>query len=305
MTENSNLSKRKSALSPAQRALFEKRLKESAYMQTRVNEEIIQPFYFGAPEKPLFGCYHAPNPDHPRECGIVFCHSMGEEYIRFHRTARQLAFRLSNIGFPVLRFDYYGCGDSGGDHQQWRIDQWLADTTRAVDEMKQRTHAVKVCLIGLRLGGSLSLMSAGQRNVIDGIVLWDAVVNGRDYVAEMIDSHENMLRVAHVIPRPLESDEKQTEILGFPLSNALLSDLESVDLMTVLKKPANNILIIESNEKAGQRGLLGHLRSLNVSVEYLHRPHPRLWVWKEDFGQALAPQQILRSVVSWISEVYS
>ena len=75
----------------------------------------IEPFYFGTSSKPLFGCYHVPQSALRRDCGVLFCAPMGSEYVRFHRAYRQLADRLAKAGFPVLRFDFYGCGDSSGD----------------------------------------------------------------------------------------------------------------------------------------------------------------------------------------------
>lgn len=229
---------------------------------------------------------------------------MGEEYIRFHRAYRQLAFRLSNVGFPALRFDFYGCGDSGGDCEQGEIRQWLTDISTAVGEIRRRCGVVKVCLVGLRLGGTLSMMVGAERGDIDGMVLWDPVVSGRAHIAELTALHQGMLQCAHVKLKRRMTGEKHTEILGFPLTDSMLTDLENIDLLAIQQKPANNILVIESNEKAGQKRLREHLKSMDVHVAYQHLPSPQIWVWIEDFGKVLVPHRILQSVVSWISEMY-
>jgi pimeloyl-ACP methyl ester carboxylesterase len=236
---------------------------------------------------------------------VILCHPLGEEYIRFHRVYRQLSFRLSNIGFPVLRFDFYGCGDSSGDCQQGQISQWLTDISTAVGEMRHRSGATKICLIGIRFGGTLSTMAGIARGDIDGMVLWDAVVSGQAYVEELTTAHQEMLRTAHVKPKPRMPDEEQTEILGFPLTASLLTGIERVDLLAIEKRPANNMLVIESDEKASQQKFTEHLRNMGIDVVHQHHPNPRFWVWMEDFGRVLTPQQILRSMVSWISGVYS
>ena len=54
---------------------------------------------------------------------MVLCYPGGQEYIRSRRAFRQLAIRLSSAGFPVLRFDYHGCGDSSGDDDEGKISQ--------------------------------------------------------------------------------------------------------------------------------------------------------------------------------------
>jgi uncharacterized protein len=265
----------------------------------------IEPFYFGPSEKPLFGCYHVPQSGLSRDCGVVFCHSLGDEYIRFHRAYRQLAVRLSKVGFPVLRFDFYGCGDSSGDCEQGQIDQWLTDISTAIGEIRRRGGVAKVCLVGLRLGGTLSMMAGAARGDIDTMVLWDPVVSGRAYIEELITLHQEMLQRAHVKSKPSVTDEKYTEILGFPLTDFLFRDLENIDPLVIQRKPANNIFIIESNEKAGQERLREHLKSTGARVEYQRLPNRQFWIWIEDFGRILVPHQVLQSIVSWISEVYS
>ncbi|MBF0509187.1 MAG: hypothetical protein HQK57_09720, partial [Deltaproteobacteria bacterium] len=74
----------------------------------------IEPFYFGPSGNRLFGCYHKPQSDCHRGCGVVLCYPMGYEYMQSHRSYRRIADRLAGEGYPVLRFDFYGCGDSDG-----------------------------------------------------------------------------------------------------------------------------------------------------------------------------------------------
>ena len=145
----------------------------------------LEPFYFGTLEKPLFGCYHAPPLGPARDSGVVLCYPFIQEYMRSHRAFRQLATQLCNLGFPVLRFDFFGHGDSSGDSEQGEIRQWLNDISSAVGEIRERSRCAKVCLVGLRFGGTLSMMVGAERGDIDGMVLWDPVVSGTDYIEEL------------------------------------------------------------------------------------------------------------------------
>jgi len=265
----------------------------------------IEPFYFGSSSKPLFGCYHAPQSVTSQDCGVVLCYPMGREYIQFHRAYRQLALRLSRIGFPVFQFDFYGCGDSSGDCEQGWIGQWLADISTAIGEMGRRGGVEKACLVGLRLGGTLAMMAGAERGDIDGMVLWDPVVSGRVYVEELTALHQDMLRYAHVKPKRRPTGEGRAEVVGFPLTDYMVADLENIDLLAIQQKPASNVLLIETNETVDQGRLREYLTSIETRVEYQHFPNPQLWTWIEDFGQILVPHQILQSVISWISEVCS
>lgn len=263
----------------------------------------LEPFYFGTPSQPLFGCYHFPKAGTGRELGVVLSYPMGEEYIRFHRAFRQLAERLSLVGFPVLRFDFYGCGDSAGETKDGRVAQWLSDVSTATQEIKRRSHIEKVCLVGLRFGGTLSAMVGVDRPDIDAMVLWDPVVGGKDYLEELTRLHLEMLTRAHVKPTPHLGSENRTELLGFPMTDAMLKDIERLNLLAIPKKPANNVLLVESHEQTDQELYVNHLKSLDVQVTYQQIPLPQLWTWSEDVGRILVPHQILQSVVAWISEV--
>jgi len=267
--------------------------------------ESMEPFYFGESGKLLFGCYHAPEAESRRDCGVVLCYPIGHEYMQFHRAYRQLALHLSRVGFAVLRFDFLGCGDSAGNGEEARIHQWLSDISTAISEMKRRSHVAEFCLVGLRLGGTLSMMVGAERTDISGMVLWDPVLRGTAYVEKLTTLHQKMLRLAHVIEKDEAKREKPSEILGFPYRESLLVDIENLDLLSIGAKPAENILVIQSDEETDQRPLMKNLESLGARVDSLHHPAPQIWIWIEDFGKVVVPYQILQFVVSWMCEAYA
>lgn len=264
--------------------------------------EEINPFFFGSSATRLFGCYHAPRPGAARDCGVVLCYPMGHEYIVSHRAYQKLAVRLSQAGFPVLRFDFYGCGDSAGDGDQGHLGQWLADIATAIDEIRRRGRVVKVCLLGLRLGGSLAILAGVQRGDVAGLVLWDPVISGKAYVEQLTQIHHETLQHANKPPSSTLVKERPTELLGFPLTDSLFADLIKLDLLALRQKPANNVLIIKSASDADGGRFTEHVKSTAAQVESQHLPGPQLWT--EDVNKVLVPNQILHSVVAWMSRVY-
>ena len=72
-------------------------------------------FFFRESKSPLFAQYHAPDTGGGgvRSTSVLLCQPYGHEYIRAHRAFRTLGERLARAGFPTLRFDYRGCGESG------------------------------------------------------------------------------------------------------------------------------------------------------------------------------------------------
>lgn len=261
----------------------------------------IEPLYFGTSEARLFGCYHAPQPGAKRQCGAVFCYPMGHEYIQFHRACRRLAELLARAGFPVLRFDFYGCGDSAGNCEDGRIEHWLEDIAAAIGELRNHSPGHAVCLIGLRLGASLAATAGARRLDLDGMVLWDPVVSGKLYVEELKSVHREMLSRAHIQPT---QSQKTGEAAGFVLSDDMIADLSALDLLSIRHKPANNVLVVESREKLMSGQLVPHLESLDARVRHAHLPNRQFWTWIEDFSQILVPQPILQLIMSWMCEVY-
>jgi|SRR5215831_3284382 len=264
--------------------------------------ERIVPFYFGPPDKRLFGCCHEPLERH-RKCAVVVCQPIGHEYINSHRALRQLASRLSYAGFPVLRFDYCGCGDSAGDGKEARVSQWLEDISEAISEVRRRTGAFQVCLIGLRVGAALAMMSAAELSNPDSLVLWDPVVNGKSYLEGLLRLQKEMLRF-----RPKPSSAQQpldyVDVLGFPLSRFLQAELKNIRPPAIGGTLVKNVLVIQTDRTADEASLQKHAGPLGSCFEYRHLDAPQIWLPTAD-GSLVVPSQVLESIVSWTSWVHA
>jgi pimeloyl-ACP methyl ester carboxylesterase len=264
--------------------------------------ERLTPLFFGSLGRRLFGCLHQPvdGSGPARELGLVLCPAQGHEYIQFHRAYRKLALQLSSAGFSVLRFDLSGCGDSPGDEQDWSLERWRADTATAIDELKQQVRVERVGLVGLRLGATLANQVAATRDDVEALVLWDPVLSGAAYLAEMQAQHQRMLGYAHVLPAKNAAGD---EILGFAMPAALGEDLHALDLLSQGERPAEHVLVVQSNELFDQTPCQQHLAGLGSRAELQSYSNPHLWAWIEDFGKVHVPRQILDALVSWFSQV--
>jgi len=263
-----------------------------------------RPFYFRASDKSLFGCYHRPQWKNHRDCGVVLCYPLGQEYIWSHRTFRQLAIGLSNVGFPVLRFDFTGCGDSEGDCDQWSIQQWKTDIESGLVELKTRGEVKKVCLIGLRLGATLARMVGVNREDIEGMVLWDPVINGMDYVAELQSQHQKHLVRYGGVPQNVTQENEDREVIGFTLTKNFLADLQPINLLTVSSQYAKKILFIQSTESLSGKDFESQIRKAHPLVEFQHLPNHPIWIKGDALTRTLVPHHIIESVVCWTSEVF-
>lgn len=257
---------------------------------------MLKPFFFGNEERALFGIYR--RAVKPSNHGVVLCYPHAHEYIRCHRAFREIAKRLVKAGCHVLTFDYYGCGDSGGEYEDGRLSGWCQDTSWAADTMRKEFHLDHVCLLGLRLGASMAMITAADRDYIDSLVLWDPVVSGKDLVKEMMGLQSPFPRRK---PPPYKYGDDGYDIVGYPITLEMVKDLEQLDLLAVRPLLNKRIFVVETGEETGNSNLNEFLEKMGNGVHYRHIPEARIWL-KEPY-EAIVPQQTLQSLVAWISEV--
>lgn len=260
-----------------------------------------EPLFFRESEVPLFGCYHAPPGLPIRSAAVLLCAPHGHEYTRAHRALRFLADRLAAAGFPTLRFDYRGCGDSALDSSDGTLDHWVEDIAAATETCRERSGLERVCAIGLRLGASLALQAQASRKLFDSLVLWDPIVSGGAHLTELARQHTDMMRSIPGVGSWGDSEADLGELLGFEYSHALIDQLQAMDLSRVRCNGAQNVLVLQTDYE----GDSPPDAQLDVQAARLDRDHvrdPRIWM--EDADKAMIPQQGMQAVVQWLSEVY-
>jgi alpha/beta superfamily hydrolase len=120
----------------------------------------------------LFGIFH--QPERPRDPAVaVLLLSPGVKMrVAPHRLYNKLAARFVELGYPVLRFDFHGLGDSEGDAAEThladlygatQVGRYVADTVSAMDWM-QRTHGTSRFIAAGLCGGALTGLLAAERD---------------------------------------------------------------------------------------------------------------------------------------------
>ena len=153
------------------------------------------PFYFLRGDTRLFGMLHAPGSLATARHAYVMSHPFGEEKLWSHRVFVVFARALADRGIPVLRFDYRGAGDSGGDTASASVDEYLDDLGAAIEALATRVPAAtRVGLIGLRLGATLAAQFVERARLtqtfplVQGapLALWDPILDGESYIQELL-----------------------------------------------------------------------------------------------------------------------
>jgi pimeloyl-ACP methyl ester carboxylesterase len=262
----------------------------------------MEPFYFGSSNRRLFGIYHPPTAV-DRGAGVVLCYPMGQEYLRVHRAFLRLATRLAEAGFHAFRFDYCGCGDSSHDSEYGEVERWQEDIGTALEELREGSGAGHFTLLGVRLGGTLAAVAAAGLDDVDALVLWDPVVDGGGYLADLRREHQKFYRGSFAKAQP-SADE---EVLGFPLSVTLAEGLGKLNLLALESQPARRALLLSTQDEEALFPLAEHFADRGVATDQRYIATPPVWVkTKDEQGKVdsstVAPRDVLSACIEWMSE---
>lgn len=257
----------------------------------------MEPLYFGSSQRPLYGVYHPAESDTFRREAVVFCYPFGQEYMRSHRAFRQIATNLAKKGFHVLRFDYCGTGDSSGDMEDFKADDWLQDIEVAIDELRDMTGVENVSLVGLRLGGLLAGI-VSSRKKIHRLVLWDPVIGGNEYIDELNQEIVDKAGVADLDVDNYVDINGSMYFNGFSFTPSFLKSVEKLSLFEDTLQ-AESVLQVVSHESDRYDLLKSELSSHN-SFLYIHAPCISDWNYVDDIGGILMPQPVMQAIVNWL-----
>jgi alpha-beta hydrolase superfamily lysophospholipase len=250
---------------------------------------VATPFWFGAPERPLFGWFHAPE-GHEVAGGVVLCPPLGIEAICVYFSYRVLADRLAALGLAVLRFDYDGTGDSAGDDEDpERVKAWLESVHHAVD-LLAASGVPRLGLVGMRMGGLLAANEALGREDLDCLVLWDPCLTGQAFLRE-----QQALRMVSIGGH--EAEPGAIDAPGVRFQPETVISLRELELPYEAGGLARRTLVLTPPESPRPRRLTQRLEGTEVE-------------WMEATGQAALldppvqepPYETIERVARWLAD---
>jgi pimeloyl-ACP methyl ester carboxylesterase len=211
---------------------------------------------------------------------------------------RRMANLLSEEGFAVLRFDYYGTGDSSGQSGEGNVAQWKDDIRTAYYELTDMAGTRSISIVGTRLGAALACQSAAEGLRIRDLVLWDPVVDGKKYMEELRCLHDT-LQLNNQLGS-LSSHEADW-LLGYRFPAEMREGIGAINLLSLRPGECERLFLIVSEERPDYRALSDRLAEGSKRFEYDFVPDASLWSSNEDFDQALLVNEILRKVISLLA----
>ena len=115
----------------------------------------------------LAGVLHSPD-EKTRAC-VITCHGLisGKDSEKYVGIAR----RFCGEDLAVLRFDFRGCGESGGLFEDTSLSGRMEDLESALDFVEEQ-GCESVGVMGSSLGGTVAVLTAAKDKRVKALVTW-------------------------------------------------------------------------------------------------------------------------------------
>ncbi len=256
------------------------------------------PTFFSASECPLFGLFHEPE-GQVRGHGVLLCPPIGQEHVRAHWALRQVGLALSRAGFHCFRFDWLGVGDSAGDLRSATIDAWKDNAVEAAQELRDVAGLRKVSIVGLRVGATIAVLAAEEIRPTC-LVLWDPVIDGARYLADLRRLHADALSDRRRYYRPNLRAPRPTELLGFDHGESLLAELARIDVTRAAIPRGSRVCLVRSTPSSELLELSESLRERKVDVELCTTQVQANWSSAEELEELLLPADAVRTIAGYL-----
>jgi alpha-beta hydrolase superfamily lysophospholipase len=253
---------------------------------------------------PVFGFYHETREDIGRGLAVLMSTPFGWGEAHSYRSRRSWAIQLAAVGYPTLRIDLPGTGDSGGSPRDpARLEAWTDATSVAAAWLRATSGCDRLAAFGIGLGGLVICCSIAASAPIDEVILWAVPSRGRTFLRE--------LRAFAALQRgpttlPDEAADGLTEdgsiAAGFVLSAETVSALETLDV-TQLDFPVGRVrraLLLERDGIEVDLRLRGHLEK-NGTIVTIARGEG-YGVMMSARQRAQVPADILAPVEAWLRD---
>ncbi|QTN24631.1 alpha/beta hydrolase [Rhizobacter sp. AJA081-3] len=261
----------------------------------------MNPFRFGPAARQLYGVFHPAAPARTKGVGVLVCNPLGQEAVRFHRMLRVLSDRLASGGIGVLRFDYFGVGESAGEDEDGELHGWRDDVLLAHNELLRRSRATRVIWLGARLGATIAALASSQLpSPVDRLILWEPVVDGHQYLGELNAAHGRAMAEAGALRTSAVKPAIVDEALGFGVGAALLDQLGQLAPADLEAAKAKQLTLVLPPHHAAGAALAQGLSRAGLQTHVDEFSHVFDWSSEEALSTALVPAPVLEMLATHI-----
>lgn len=170
---------------------------------------------------------------------VLICSPLGHDALLAHCSLRVLADDLAAAGYPTLRFDYPGTGDScdeGIERAGGHWNAWRQSVDQAAAWLRGASGAERLVVCGLRAGALFATLAAAERHDVDGLILLAPVLRGRSYLRQLFI--EAQIKTGRPTPPSVGLDIRE-----FRFAPATVTQIGGIDLREAALRPGQKIAV--------------------------------------------------------------
>jgi pimeloyl-ACP methyl ester carboxylesterase len=246
---------------------------------------------------------HTPGASGPPSAGVVFCSPFGWQEFSTSRAFTVWGDALAAAGFPAIRIDLPGTGESAGTPRDpARLRAWTEAIGAAARYLRTSLDCERTVALGVGVGGLLAYHALAEDEPIDDLVLFAVPARGTAHLREMT-AFANLLDISPVARRMFEEATDSggpRELAGFILPDDVLKLLERVDLARVaIPRPnGRRALLLGRDSLPADHRLLEHLE--RSGVEVATAPGTGFSTMMQDPIRAASPREAIRVTIDWL-----
>lgn len=247
----------------------------------------MQPVAFAG----ALGWLHTPT-GQSLDVGVVVVSPLGRDGRCAYMPMRLFADQLAAAGYPTIRYDHLGTGDSLDleDADADALPQWLDGVERAANVLRARAGVSRVVLAGVRTGATLAAMQPAA----DGFILLAPILNGRSWIRRLQFS----ARVLNNRDQP-SGDKQPVDTEGLWLSPATADSLSRIDLTKLPPSRAPAFVACQNEVVAGYAAGLAKGGALVRTTDF-----PGLNELFQETTINLPPFEVFEQARAWLQDTF-
>jgi len=188
----------------------------------------------------LSGVLHIPEKE--KSPGIILFHGFTGNKCESHFIFTKLARKLCGEGFSVLRFDFYGSGDSEGNFEEMSILTEMKDGEKAMEFLKafDFIEKEKIGICGLSMGAVTATYVAYKFKEVKALCLWSPL------------AFPKIIKKKILTKKIREKIEKYGRCyipgMGHYIGKDFIESIEKIDMKEFTEKYRGNVSIIHTKD---------------------------------------------------------
>lgn len=201
---------------------------------------------------------------------VFFLNPIIDEKKRVQKFQAETAREISKLNYYIVRFDYYGTGDSSGELYEFDPQKSLQDIEYLFEYFSRKYSIKTIKLFGIRFGADLAIIIAKRCEFIKVLYLFEPIIKGSRYLVEQrlrrksFFSINNMKEAKELI---IINSQKFEDHQGYPLSQDLLQFIGAVNSEGVDLKN-KKIILFKTKTSFSQKAVVNLIDKLSIDNDF-------------------------------------